>query len=51
MFDHWCIVLCNGYFEGTEIYAVKLWVKAITEGQETAYFPINNPSIKKISYT
>ena len=43
--DQCCIVLYHGYFVGTELYAVKQWVKIVAEGQDTAYLPINNSSI------
>ena len=46
MVHQWCIVLCNGYFKGTELYVVEKWVKVTTEGPETAYLPIKNLLIK-----
>ena len=41
-FHLWYIVLCYGYFKGTEMYADERWVKVITEGSDTAYSPMKN---------
>ena len=51
MIDQWCIFLFRGNFEGMEIYDVEKWVKFITEGPDTVYFPINNPYIKGANKT
>ena len=47
----WCNVPCHVNFKGTELYAVKLWVKVITEGPDTTYLPIDNPLIKNSNKT
>ena len=39
-FHQWCIVLCHGYFKGTELYAVERWVKVTTEVPDTTYSPL-----------
>ena len=41
-----CIFILRVVFKVTELYAVERWVKVITEGPDTAYFPINNPLIE-----
>ena len=46
-----CIFLCCVGFKGTELYAVKWWVKFITEGPDTAYLPIDNPLIENSNNT
>ena len=42
----WRIIFFSVCFEIMELCAIEKWEKLITEGPDTAHFPIKNPLIK-----